>query len=466
MQVIVSSAEDPVHRFRSGLRFNPIGIATVGMIAAARHGGGLTEALPLLELTARGDPAAAHGFGAEIGALAAINPRLPKSLLRCAFVGSIRAHLHRYGRDTGQDAIRRQQVTEWRKLAVEAEWRWLRGEADEPDWPKFPVQECHIREHLYLGESPPAARRKPPEEQEFYADHQAAALWLSKFSGEALTAPDWLRPVAAAYRDWTSTTNGAGLKPSDELSTTPTEWNQAYYRLVARSLSGLVANEIDDLCITPVVCLPDKSFLDAMANLLFSIDVVYFDVGSIAAPDMLRVRTALADRMQETSNWTNFVYRPGYGIEIHLDFALGALFMTSHALRAPPQRYVPPASMTLVVPFIPLLTELVIKAPSLHTALMAMSIVRGTADVSFLAFGVTAIHTCMKRFPDDTQLWLDYGVGKQFCGWIENVRKTTGRALLSPVDLRSNVDAVISDLIRLGVPEATALETALLQHLP
>lgn len=462
LQVIVSSAEDPVHRFRNGLRFNPIGIATVGVIAAARHGGGLTEVRPLLELTARGDPAAAHGFGAELGALAAIDPRLPKSLLRGAFVGSVRAHLDRYGRDTAQDASRRQQVAARRDLAVEAEWRWLRGEADEPDWPKFPVQECHVREHFYLGEPPPAARRKPPVEQEFYADHQAAALWLSKFSGEALTGPDWLRPVAAAYRDWTSTTNGAGLEPSEELSTTPREWNQAYYRLVARSISGLAANEIDRLCIAPVVRLPDESFLDAMADLLVSIDVVYLDVGSIAASDVLRVRTSLADRMRQTSNWTNFVYRPGYGIEMRLDFALGALFMTSHALRAPPQRYVPVALMSRVVPFIPLLTELVNEAPSLHTALMALSIVRGTADVSFLAFGVTAVHACMKHFPDDTQLWLDYGVGKQFCGWIESVLKAAGPALLSPVGLRSNMDEVISNLIRLGVPEATALETSLL----
>jgi hypothetical protein len=137
-------------------------------------------------------------------------------------------------------------------------------------------------------------------------DHQAAALWLSKFTGDALTAPNWLRPVAAAYLDWTSTTNGAGLDPSDELSTTATEWNQAYYRLVARSLSGLTASDIDDLCINPVVCLPDKPFLDAMANLLISIDVVYLDVGSITGSDVLRIRTVLVDRMQKTWSWINF----------------------------------------------------------------------------------------------------------------------------------------------------------------
>jgi hypothetical protein len=68
------------------------------------------------------------------------------------------------------------------------------------------------------------------------------------------------------------------------------------------------------------------------------------------------------------------------------------------------------------------------------------------------------------RFARRAPIWLDYGVGKQFCGWIEHFLKTAGPNLLSPLGLRSNVDAVISNLIRLGAPQATALETALLHR--
>jgi hypothetical protein len=76
-QAAIARSEDPVHRHRDGLRFNPIGIATLGMVAAVRHGGGLSDARPLLKLAARGDPAAAHGFGAAMVALLAIDVRLP-----------------------------------------------------------------------------------------------------------------------------------------------------------------------------------------------------------------------------------------------------------------------------------------------------------------------------------------------------------------------------------------------------
>ena len=85
-QAAMARSEDPVHRHRDGLQFNPIGIATVGMVAAVRHDGGLSDARPLLDLAARGDPAAARGFGAAMDALLAIDVRLPKSLLRCAFI--------------------------------------------------------------------------------------------------------------------------------------------------------------------------------------------------------------------------------------------------------------------------------------------------------------------------------------------------------------------------------------------
>ncbi len=119
--------------------------------------------------------------------------------------------------------------------------------------------------------------------------------------------------------------------------------------------------------------------------------------------------------------------------------------------------------MPRAVPFIPLLTELAGKAPSLYVALMTMSIVIVSPDYPFLAFGVNVVQACMKRFPDDTRLWLDYGVGKQFCAWIERVLKIGGPVLLDEAGVRAHVGEIISDLIRLGVPEATMLETALLR---
>ncbi len=42
-QAAIARSEDPVHRHRSGVQFNPVGIAAVGMIAAVKQGGGLSD---------------------------------------------------------------------------------------------------------------------------------------------------------------------------------------------------------------------------------------------------------------------------------------------------------------------------------------------------------------------------------------------------------------------------------------
>ena len=77
--------EDPAHRFRSGLRYNRIAIAFVGMVHSLDDRATIEDVRNLLEVAAREDPAAAHGFGAVVTTLASFDERLPRALLRCAF---------------------------------------------------------------------------------------------------------------------------------------------------------------------------------------------------------------------------------------------------------------------------------------------------------------------------------------------------------------------------------------------
>ena len=199
-----------------------------------------------------------------------------------------------------------------------------------------------------------------------------------------------------------------------------------------------------------------------MADLLLFLDAAYFDDKGVTASDIVRIRTAFAGRLKETSNWKNYTNRPGYGVELHLDLALGALFMTSHGFSAPPRCYVTALGMPRAVPFIPLLAELAGKAPGLYVALMTMSIITVSGDYPFLAFGVNAVQACIKKFPDDTRpRWLDYGLGKQFCAWIEGIISAKGSKVLDDTSVRAPVEEIVSNLIRLGLVEAANLETAL-----
>jgi hypothetical protein len=82
-------------------------------------------------------------------------------------------------------------------------------------------------------------------------------------------------------------------------------------------------------------------------------------------------------------------------------------------------------------------------------------------DYPFLEFGVGTLHVCLKRFPDDTKFWVDYGVGKKFCGWIEGIISAKGSKSLDDTSVRAHVEEIVSNLIRLGLVEAVNLETAL-----
>ena len=117
-------------------------------------------------------------------------------MLRSSFVGNIRPRLKHYDAKGDKDAVRRRQVAEWRDAALNAEWNWLQGDGPEPAWPEFPEAAPSARPRTYIGGSGPKRRERPRAELEYYADHQAAAIWLTKFMGDELVA----YRVAASHR--------------------------------------------------------------------------------------------------------------------------------------------------------------------------------------------------------------------------------------------------------------------------
>lgn len=450
--------EDAVQRMQDGLMFNPVGIATAGLVLHAGHEKTLENFRRLLEIAARGDPAAARGFGTFRVKLNEIDDRLPACLLRCAFAASVRPHLKRYGDDLSEDERRKAQIAKWRKEALDAEWRWLSGaDANEPGWPSFPGPQVSVRDAIYIGETPRRAPR-PRQESEYYADHQAAGVWLLQFLGREYTAPSWTVPILERYHDWTAELNGAGLEHEAELSCEPDSWNRAYFTLLVRSLVGLDANAVDRLCLQPMLVLPDRSFLNVMTDALLALDFVHFEGYGPKDDEAVRIRTCLVERLRQTSQWRGFARRPGYGIPFDLDGALGAALMCTHDFRQPPRCYVTAIGIGRAAIFEELLAELAEATPSLFVAKAVLSIASVSEDHPFAILCVKTIATCMTAFPDDTRIWADYSVGDEFCAWLDRCMKRFGLEILEKSDLLTIVDSLLSQLIRLGISSAAALE--------
>ena len=75
-----------------------------------------------------------------------------------------------------------------------------------------------------------------------YADHQAAGLWLAGASTlfDVVKRP-WLRDIVKAYGVWTFVANGSELEQDAETDHRPTDWNNAFFVLLAYSLPGLTS---------------------------------------------------------------------------------------------------------------------------------------------------------------------------------------------------------------------------------
>ena len=266
---------DPVHRIRSGLQFNPIAIAFVGTVLLLKNRFAIEDFRTVLEAAGDDNPAAAQGFVIVVRDLAAIDERLPRAVLRCAFAACVQPRRLWNEREevyTVRSELDRRRVG----AAIDAELAWLTGKRDEPEWPQFEPHPARPK-HRFVG----AGQRKRGVENprpEIYTDHQAAALWLR--NAASIFDVDkwpWLRDIIKTYWPWTSAANGSELDEDDEPDDPPREWNSVFFDLLACCLPGLTSEQVDELSLVPITSLSEEAFLDVVTVFLRSVDAIYFN---------------------------------------------------------------------------------------------------------------------------------------------------------------------------------------------
>jgi len=347
---------------------------------------------------------------------------------------------------------------------VDAELLWLTHERFEPDWPTFPWEVVRHRQPLRLPgrlgqlDAPEPLRSRRKE----YADHQAAALWLgiAKSLGDVSKQP-WLCEILRNYGPWTAAANGAGLDAHEEVTDPPRDWNKAYFDLLAHCLPGLASTEVDELALAPISSLPDEPFFDVMTQFLRSVDAVYFDNSILQDPIAISIRSALAHRLMASSGWTRLGRSRSASIEIHIGSAIATLFFNDYGFIQPAKCYLLPKAVDRLDPFLPLLEKLVESGPSLFVAIVTLNLLEVSPRSAYLPFTITAAMTWLKSYPNDRQFWVDHGVGRRVCVWIEEVRRQEPALLNADTPVRFDVDRLLAALISLGVADAKRLEEAL-----
>jgi hypothetical protein len=452
--------EDSVHRFRGGLRFNPIAIAFAGIVHLLKGHTGGDDVRSLLEVAARGDPAAAHGFGATATALVSIDERLPRALLRCAFTACIRPR-HKWNLPEDEIAARSEHHRQRVQAAMDAELAWFAGERAEPNWPAFLEEAVRRRTRIRVGDrgnTNVPVRSRPDE----YTDHQAAALWLAQTrSSFDVSNRAWLLDIARTYAIWTAEANGAGLDTEEDIAHPPREWNNAYFDLLAHCLPDLALPEIEQFALVPISSLPDESFFDVIVLFLRSCDAGFFNNGGPQETVATSIRSALAGRMMASSGWKRLGRSRSASIERHIGPAIAILFFNDYSSFEPTKCYLLPNAIDRLDPFLPALEKLVESGPSLFVAIVTLNLLEVSPRSAHLPFIVTAAMTWLKSYPNDNDFWVDHGIGRRVSVWIDEVRRQQPSLLETDKPIRLHVDRLLAALISLGVADAKRLEEAL-----
>ena len=129
---------------------------------------------------------------------------------------------------------------------------------------------------------------------------------------------------------------------------------------------------------------------------------------------------------------------------------LGILFMGPH-----------PKAIGRIGPFLPQLVELLTSGPSYFVAFVTMDLLEVSPHPSLLPVLVAGGKAWIASYADDTVLWVEHGIGRRLCAWVDQVRQSTPEALSADKPERRDIDVILAALVRLGVPAARQLETAL-----
>jgi hypothetical protein len=456
----LKSKNDPVHRMRSGLQFNPIAIAFAGTALMLKNRFSIEDVRTVLKAAGDDNPAAGQGFPTVAAALAAIDERLPRAVLRCAFAACVQPH-RLWGLSEDEYAARCEVHRGQVGAAIEAELAWLSGMRDEPEWPQFEPHPVRPR-HRFTSRKGARERYEKKPRPDLYTDYQAAALWLgSAASIFDVAKRPWLRDIVKAYSDWTSVANGSELDEGDDADSTPSEWNYAYFNLLAHCLPGLTLEQVDELSVTPITGLPDQGFLKVMTVFLRGIDAVYFNDRALEDAHAAHIRSALAQRLMKTRDWEWQRRDRSKSILMRLGPAIAALLFNDYGHFQPPKCYLDAMGIDRLDPFYPLLKEVAESGPFLFVAIGLLNLLEVAPRPAHLPLISAAGKSWLTSNPDDRAFWIDHNVGPRLCSVIEALLAVDPNLFGIDQPLRNDIDSLLASLVRLGVPEAHRLEQAL-----
>ncbi|MBF0628340.1 MAG: hypothetical protein HQL91_08965 [Magnetococcales bacterium] len=445
---------------RDSIHFNPVAIATLGLIHLWRRRSRQEDRDALLQLSGRDDPLAAQGFGAGLEVIRRIDPRLVRALLRCALTAMIRPN-HDWNTPEDTKEACQTQHRECVAAAIRSETAWLNGDGPEPDWPLFPPCMISVRRSLRFVGNKADERPSQALRQSEQLCSQRASLWLRQLTrGFDVVDLSWIVSFVNACADWTVAANGAGFEPDAEIDSRMDEWNNVFFSLLASAFTRMAPNEAV-AHVARAASVPDKSFFDIASELVPAIDQVFFNGSGLDLGTTLRLRTLLANRLFDTVGWQRECDRSELSVENRIGPVIAALCFNQHNLVSKSSCYLLARGIDLVDPFLPDLARLIEKGPVPFTGFLVMNLLEVSPRPAHLPFALSSMLTWLQRQPTNTQLWVDSGLGARLAKWLEKVLEIDSGLCSVSHPSRHQIDDVLARLVQVGVAQAHRIEELL-----
>jgi hypothetical protein len=214
--------------------------------------------------------------------------------------------------------------------------------------------------------------------------------------------------------------------------------------------------------IAPILELSDERFFDVSVNFLRSLDAVYFNLEGLDAATAAGVRARFGERLARSYGWRRLRgSKSDGGIEMHLGPAAAVQFFNDHDFGQHPKCYLFAKAAAASDVFIAPLQSLAVTAPSSFVAVTLLNWIEVSPRLPqmplLLAFAASAIEV----YPDDRVFWVDHGIGRRVCAWLENIRGLHPDEFAAHAEYRAAIDTLLARLVAVGVVEARRLEIAL-----
>lgn len=414
---------DAMSGSRERLHYNPPARAFAGYAFSLRDRSDEADIRQLLEI-ASGDARAAPGLAASAAAIAQVDERFLKAVLRSAL--RAQKYYHRnWDLDEASYDQKKAELRASHEAGIENELDWLAGRAQEPCWPQFPPRNPSPKRGIRIGVSGTRERRAARIEHELSANSQGAAAWLGSLGSVAnVSERPWLRDLITHFQGWTNNANGSDLDDDNDVDVdrAPDEWNNVYFKIMATCLPGLSISEVDSFCLDQIERFAPSPALKASSQLLRNADVLFLDFDAITPAVMVHIRQRLFDLLRRSYRWARFASDLTSSSETDMADTVSAILFHVYSYGfSPPKCYVVPNLIEKTDPFLPFVSAVATSSPTILVASETMNFFEILPRSRQLPSLVEIGKSWVNSRPDDTSFWIDYAAGRRLCRWLGKV---------------------------------------------